>query len=157
MSWNIHTWSWKISFSSRISMASSSKKEQSKIRFFNWYWYVINGRKTYNNQCVTLFIDIWNLLTNTWNIMIKIKNCHIFNIGHSVLPPLGSGGEWYLCHQPGRGGQLLNFKSQGGDTFRGEMILGSEAAGELRYHDELFVFPQNASPWILQISPVALS
>ena len=26
-------------------MVSSFKSEQSKIRFFNWYWYVINGRK----------------------------------------------------------------------------------------------------------------
>ena len=46
------------------------------------------------------------------------------------------------------GGELLNFKSQGGDTFRGggEMILGSQAGGELLYHDELLIFPQNASP-----------
>ena len=28
----------------------------------------------------------------------------------------------------------------------GEMILGSQAGGELLYHDELLVFPQNALP-----------
>ena len=51
-----------------------------------------------------------------------------FNL-HSVLPPWDQGGEWFLC-QPGSGGQLLNFKSQGGDTFRGgKMILGSQAEG----------------------------
>ena len=61
---------------------------------------------------------------------------------HSVLPPLGSGGEGMRQG----GGQLLNFKSQAGDTFRGEMILGSQAGGELLYHDELLVFAQNASP-----------
>ena len=33
-----------------------------------------------------------------------------------------------MCHQPGRG-QLLNSKSHGGNTFRGEMILGSQAGG----------------------------
>ena len=57
-----------------------------------------------------------------------------------------------------QGGQLLNFKSQGGDTFRGgKMILGSQAGGELLYHDKLLVFPENAWPWILQILPVVLS
>ena len=57
-----------------------------------------------------------------------------------------------------QGGQLLNFKNQGGDTFRGrKMILGSQAGRELLYHGELLVFPQNVSPWILQILPPALS
>ena len=32
-------------------------------------------------ECVTLFINMQNLITNTWKIMIKIKNGHIFNIG----------------------------------------------------------------------------
>ena len=26
------------------------------------------------------FIDMQKLITNTWKIMVKIKNCHIFNI-----------------------------------------------------------------------------
>ena len=50
----------------------------------------------------------------------KIRKCDIFgaekwsfNNCHSVLPPPGIRGEWFLCHQPGRGGQLLNFKSKG--------------------------------------------
>ena len=46
----------------------------------------------------------------------------------------------------GEGGQLLNFKSQGGDTFRGEDDFRQSSRGELLYHDELLVFPQNASP-----------
>ena len=33
------------------------------------------------------------------------------------------------ARQGGGGWQLLNFKSQGGDTFRGETILGSHAGG----------------------------
>ena len=35
----------QISFSSRISMARSFQKDQSKISSFNWYWYVFNIRK----------------------------------------------------------------------------------------------------------------
>ena len=29
----------------------------------------------------TLFVDMQKLITNTWKIIIKIKYCHIFNIG----------------------------------------------------------------------------
>ena len=47
----------------------------------------------------------------------------------------------------GGGGQRLNLKGQGGNTFKGgKMILGSQPGGELLYHDELLVFAQNASP-----------
>ena len=52
VSWKIWAWSCSLSFRMRISMASSLKKQQSKIRPFNWYWYVINGRKMY---------QIWNM------------------------------------------------------------------------------------------------
>ena len=45
---------------------------------------------------------------------------------HSVLPPWDQGGDDF-CVISQAGGQLLNFKSQGGDTFRdggrGEMIF----------------------------------
>ena len=64
---------------------------------------------------------------------------------HSALPPRDQGGMIFVSSAR-QGGQLLNFKSQSGDTFRGKMILGSQAGGELLYHDELLVFPQNASP-----------
>ena len=58
------------------------------------------------------------------------QSYHSFQRVHSVFPPPppGIGGEWFLCREPGRG-KLLNLKSQGGDTFRGEMILGSQAGG----------------------------
>ena len=62
----------------------------------------------------------------------------------SPLPGI-RGNDFCVISQAGV--QLLNFKSQGGDTFKGqEMILGSQAGGGLLYHDELLVFPQNASP-----------
>ena len=49
---------------------------------FNWYRYVINGRKkVLKKEYVTLFIDMQKLITNTWKIMTKIKNHHIFNTG----------------------------------------------------------------------------
>ena len=45
----------------------------------------------------------------------NLKKKHL----HSFLPPLGSGGNDF-CVISQTGGQLLNFKSQGGDTFMGE-------------------------------------
>ena len=72
-----------------------------------------------------------------------------------VSSPLGSGGMIFVSSAR-QGGQLLNFKSQGEVTFRGGDFRQSSRGG-LLYHDELLVFPQNASPWILQISPAALS
>ena len=66
--------------------------------------------------------------------------------GHSVLPSLGSGGGGMIFVSSARQvGQLLNLKSQGGDTFRGEDDFRQSSRGELLYHDELLVFPQNAS------------
>ena len=35
-------------------------------------------KKELEEEYVTLFIDMQNLTTNTWRIMIKIKNHHIF-------------------------------------------------------------------------------
>ena len=45
MSRNIWTRNFSFSFGTRISMASSYKIGQDKIRSRNWYWYIINGRK----------------------------------------------------------------------------------------------------------------
>ena len=72
-------------------------------------------------------------------------------IGISVLTPWDRRGMIFVSSARQVGGQLLNFKSLCGDIFRrGKMILGTHAGGEggggLLYHDELFVFPQNASP-----------
>ena len=62
-------------------------------------------------------------------------------------PPWDQGGGIIFVSLAMQGGQLISFKSQGGDTFRGgEMILGSQAGEELLYHDELLVFLQNVSP-----------
>ena len=75
------------------------------------------------------------------------------SVVYIVSFPLGSGGNDF-CVISQAGGQLLNFKSQGGDTFRGlKMILSRGDCFIMRN----LVFPQNASPFILQISPAALS
>ena len=47
-------------------MASSFKKVQSKIRSFNQYSHVINGKKkVLEEEYVTLFIDTQKLIRNT--------------------------------------------------------------------------------------------
>ena len=65
-----------------------------------------------------------------------------FDSSVSVLPPSrrigGEGGRDDFC--------VISFKSQGGDTFRGDDFRQSSRGGGLLYHDELLVFPQNASP-----------
>ena len=43
----MQNWSFKLSFSSWISIASRFKKGQSNIKSFNWYRNVINGREWY--------------------------------------------------------------------------------------------------------------
>ena len=42
---------------------------------------LIMAKKLLEEEYVTLFIGMQKLITNTWKFMIKIKNCHIFNIG----------------------------------------------------------------------------
>ena len=76
------------------------------------------------------------------------QNFHIIVSSHPPLLPPGSegGNDSYVISQAGGGGQLLNFKSQGGDTFRGGDDFRQSSRGELLYHDKLLVFPQNASP-----------
>ena len=74
----------------------------------------------------------------------------------SPSPPGIRGGGWFLCHQPGRGAtaklQEPGWRhNQGKDDFR------QSSRGVLLYHNTLLVFPQNASPWILQILPAVLS
>ena len=41
-----------------------SKTSKSKTRYITWYQYVINGRKKYQEEYVTLFIDMQKLLTS---------------------------------------------------------------------------------------------
>ena len=67
------------------------------------------------------------VLVSSDGLLKTRKNANLNNI---VSSPLGSGGGGMIFVSSARqGGQLLNFKSQGGDTFRGEMILSSQAGG----------------------------
>ena len=42
---------------------------------------LVMEEKALDEEYVNLFIDTQKLITNTWKITIKIKNCHTFNIG----------------------------------------------------------------------------
>ena len=67
---------------------------------------------------------------------------------HSVLPPgiRGGGNDFCVISQAG-GEATAKLQEPGwGHIHGGKMILGSQAGGGLLYHDELLVFPQNASP-----------
>ena len=65
---------------------------------------------------------------------------------HSVLPPWDQvGNDFCVISQAGRA--TVKLQEPGwGHIQGGVIILGSQAGGELLYHDELLVFPQNASP-----------
>ena len=65
---------------------------------------------------------------------------------HSVLTLWDQGGNGF-CVISQAGGATAKLQEPGwGHIQGGEMILGSQAGGGLLYHDELLVFPQNASP-----------
>ena len=51
---NLRIWFNKISFRHQISLESSFKNDQSKIRIINWYWHVINvmvGKRIRDGLC----------------------------------------------------------------------------------------------------------
>ena len=61
--------------------------------------------------------------------------------------PLGSGGGNDFCVISQAGGTTVKLQEpEWGHIQGGKMILSSQAGGGLLYHDELLVFPQNASP-----------
>ena len=65
---------------------------------------------------------------------------------HSFLP-LWDQGRNDFCVISQAGGATAKLQEPGwGHIQGGEMILGSQARGELLYHDELLVFSQNALP-----------
>ena len=68
---------------------------------------------------------------------------------HSVLPSWDqgwAGGGDDFCFISQAEGATAKLQSQGGDTFKGEDDFRQSSRGGLLYHDELLVFPQNASP-----------
>ena len=52
------------------------KEPKYKIRPFNWYWYVFNGKKKKLSaeEYAKLFVDMQKAIANSWKIMVKIKN-----------------------------------------------------------------------------------
>ena len=52
---------------------------------------------------IFLFIDVQKLITNTWKIMIKIKDRHILNIGMQIIYMVGhvarASSKWFWMDQ----------------------------------------------------------
>ena len=85
---------------------------------------------------------------------------HVNSPDSRIVPscPWDQGGMIFVSSARHEGGATAKLQEPGWGHIQGrKMILGSQAGGELLYHHELLVFPQNASPWILQISAAVLS
>ena len=83
-----------------------------------------------------------------------------FSVANIVSSPSGiRGGGNDFCVISQAGGATAKLQEPGWEHIQvGEDdFRQSSGREELLYHDELLVFPQNASPRILQISPAALS
>ena len=68
-----------LSSAESASMASNFRKDWSKIRIIADIVILLTAEKKV--EYVMQFIIMQKLITNTWKIMIKIKNRHILNIG----------------------------------------------------------------------------
>ena len=66
---------------------------------------------------------------NYIHLILYLRNSVAYDHDFIVSSPSWDQGGDDFCVISQAGGQLLNFKSQGGDTFRGKMILGSQAGG----------------------------
>ena len=60
---------------------ASLKKSKVKLDLLTDIDLLLMVEKVLEEECVTLFTDMQKLITNTWKIMMKIKNRHILNIG----------------------------------------------------------------------------
>ena len=74
---NLWTRPCTISFSSRISMASSLKKTKVGLELLKDIDMLLMVKKGLEEKYSTLLIDMQKLIINIWKIMIKIKNHHI--------------------------------------------------------------------------------
>ena len=61
-------------------MASSLKNAKVKLDLWADIDKLLMAKKVLEVKYVILFIDIQKLITNTWKIMVKIKDCHILSI-----------------------------------------------------------------------------
>ena len=71
----------KFLLAAGLTWQAPLKKTKVKLDLLTDIDLILGKKKVYEEEYVTLFIDMKKLITNTWKIMIKIKNCHVFNIG----------------------------------------------------------------------------
>ena len=86
------------------------------------------------------------LLTNILNGIhfSKSAGCARTVGGYIVSSPLGSGGMIFVSSA--RQGATAKLQEPGWGHIQGEDDFRQSSRGGLLYHDELLVFPQNASP-----------
>ena len=77
----MRSWSCKISCSPGLARQVALKKTKVKLDHLTDIDMLIIVEEGMRGGYVTLFINMEKLMTNTWKIMIKIKNFHVFNIG----------------------------------------------------------------------------
>ena len=64
-----------------LAWQAALKKDWSKIRINNWYWYAINGWKGIRGGIYHSINRSANANNNIWQIMIRMKNRHILITG----------------------------------------------------------------------------
>ena len=82
--WIIWTLSSSISYSTNVSMASSLKTKVNLNKLTNTDMLLMVG-KSIRDGIFHAIPDIWKLITNTWKIMIKIKNHDLISITTKII------------------------------------------------------------------------
>ena len=72
-----------------LTWQAAWKKTKVKLDLLTHTNILLMVEKILEEEYVTLFIDMLNLIKNTWKIMIIIKNRHIFNIGMKIIYMVG--------------------------------------------------------------------
>ena len=82
---NVWVRSCLFSYCTTISMASSLKKDQSKMRFFNWYWFVINGKKRYQRwkyHAIYWYVKDNNMYMKTYDKQKELSYFKYWNVNN---------------------------------------------------------------------------
>ena len=64
-----------------LAWKAALKQTKAKLDLLTDVYRLLMVEKGIRGGNVTLFIDMQKIIKNTWKIIIKIKSCHMFNIG----------------------------------------------------------------------------